>query len=658
MTQNAEQGNNMKIIRSILIVLLSVFGLIAAIAVGILLKFKLTTRRNVGKLSGDAPLLEVDGMVFRDLNGNGRLDAYEDPRRPIELRVVDLMSQMTLEEKAGLMMQPMIDGKKNGALHETPTFIQSAATSELVINRHINHFNIVQSASADNLARWNNNIQKMAEGTRLGIPVTISTDPRHVAGYNPGAGIKTEDFSQWPSQLGLAATRDEALVEQFGDIARQEYLAIGVRTALHPMADLATEPRWARMGHTFGEDAELSKILTKAYIRGFQGEDFGAESVSCMVKHFPGGGPQADGWDAHFSYGRDQIYPGDNFDYHQIPFEGAFDANVTQVMPYYGIPVGQTNEDVAMGFNKEIITDLLREKYGFDGVVCTDWGIAEGMKPLGVIPGMEARAWGVDALPVNERYQKVIEAGVDQFGGQLTPHHIVELVQAGAISEARIDESVARILRLKFQMGLFDNPYVDEEAALHSVGTSTFRGAGNEAMRKSVVLLKNDENVLPLANRPKLYLENVAEEVAALYGDVVATPEEADFAILRLQTPYGPPQGKDFLERFFRQGDLDFKEPEKSRLLSIMRTVPTIVDIELERTAVIPDIAANSKGLFATFMITDEVILDAVFGNYKPTGKLPVEMPASMEAVRNQKEDLPYDSENPLYPYGHGLTYD
>jgi beta-glucosidase len=622
-----------------------------------LLKFKLSTRRNVSKLSGDAPLLEVDGMVFRDLNGNGRLDDYEDPRRPVEMRVADLLSQMTLAEKAGLMMQPMIDGKKNGDLHETPTFIQSAATSELVVNRHINHFNIVQSAPADALARWYNKIQKMAEGTRLGIPVTISTDPRHSAVYNPGAGVFTEDFSQWPSQLGLAAAGDEALVEQFGDIARQEYLAIGVRTALHPMADLATEPRWSRMGFTFGEDAELSKKLTAAYIRGFQGAEFGAESVSCMVKHFPGGGPQKDGWDPHFSYGRDQAYPGGNFDYHMIPFEGAFAANVTQVMPYYGIPTGQTSEDVAMSFNKEIVTDLLRGKFGFDGVVCTDWLIVESYRMMGVMPGIEAKCWGVDDLSVKERYQKAIEAGVDQFGGQLTPHNIVELVEAGLISEARINESAARILRLKFQMGLFDNPYVDEETVRHKVGTSAFRAAGNEAMRQSTVLLKNDENVLPLSNRPKLYLENVAAEVAQLYGDVVETPEEADFAILRLKTPFGPKQSKDFLEEFFHQGDLDFKEPEKSRLLAIMRTVPTIVDIEMERTAVIPEIAASCKGLFATFMVPDEVVLDAIFGAYKPSGKLPVEMPSSMEAVYNQKEDLPCDSENPLFPFGFGLTY-
>ncbi|PID87159.1 MAG: beta-glucosidase [Chloroflexi bacterium] len=611
----------------------------------------------MSKLSGKAPLLTADEMIFRDLNGNGRLDPYEDPCQPIEARVADLMSQMTLAEKAGLMMQPMIDGQKNGDLRETPSFIQSAPTTEMVINRHINHFNIVQSVSAKALARWHNNIQKMAEGTRLGIPITISTDPRHGAGFNPGAGIATKDFSEWPSQLGLAAAGDEALVEQFGDIARQEYLAIGVRSALHPMADLATEPRWARLGHTFGEDAALSKKLTAAYIRGFQGDEIGSQSVACMVKHFPGGGPQKDGWDAHFSYGRDQVYPGDNFDYHMIPFEGAFDAHVAQVMPYYGIPVGQTSEEVAMGFNKEIITGLLRGKFGFDGVICTDWGIAESIKPLDVIPGMEARAWGIDELPVAARYQKAIEAGVDQFGGQLTPHQIVNLVKSGAVSEARIDESAARLLRVKFKLGLFDNPYVDEEMVQHKVGTPAFRKAGLKAMRKSVVLLKNDDDVLPLKERPKLYVEGVDEEAAVLYGDVVDAPTDADFAILRLKTPYGLPQSKDFLEHFFHQGDLDFKEPEKSRLLAIMHAVPTIVDIEMERTAVIPDIAAQSKGLFATFMVTDEVVLDAIFGIYSPTGKLPVEMPSSMEAVRRQKEDLPYDSENPLFSFGHGLTY-
>ena len=646
--------------KSIVGILLAIVGLITAV-LGVLaalyLKLKKDSQRNLAQLQ-ETYELHIEDVTFRDLNGNGRLDPYEDPRRPVEERVADLLSQMTIEEKVGLMFQPMIDGRKDGELHEHPTFIQSAATSELVINRQIKHFNIVQSVPVEMLAKWVNNIQKMAEGTRLGIPVTISTDPRHVAMNNPGAGIQTEGFSPWPFQLGLAATQDEALVEQFGDIARQEYLAVGIRTALHPMADLATEPRWARMGHTFGEDAELAKKLTAAYIRGFQGKSFGAESVSCMVKHFPGGGPQKDGWDAHFSYGRDQAYPGDNFEYHMIPFEGAFAENVTQVMPYYGIPLGQTSEDVAMGYNKEVLTDLLRNRFGFEGVICTDWGIVTDMKMMGVGPAMKARAWGVDELSVKERFQKALDAGVDQFGGEPQPQPLVELVKDGVVPESRIDESVARILRLKFEMGLFDNPYVDEVKVEALVGTSEFMQAGRNAQRKSVVLLKNHENVLPLNGRPKIYIENIDPEVAQQYGDVVKKAKDADFAILRLKTPFGPPQGKDFLERFFHQGDLDFKGKEKKHILKILETVPTVVDIELERAAVIPEIAEKSAGLLATFGVADDIVLEAVFGKFNPSGKLPIDMPSSMEAVRMQREDVPFDTENPLFSFGDGLSYE
>ena len=163
-------------------------------------------------------------------------------------------------------------------------------------------------------------------------------------GRMPSARIRhrhrRQSFSQWPEPIGLAATGDAALVQQFGDIARQEYLAVGIRVALHPMADLATEPRWARINGTFGEDAELASRMVSAYIRGFQGEKLGPHSVACMTKHFPGGGPQKDGEDPHFSYGKDQVYPGNNFDYHLIPFEAAFQAGTAQIMPYYGMPVG------------------------------------------------------------------------------------------------------------------------------------------------------------------------------------------------------------------------------------------------------------------------------------------------------------------------------
>lgn len=372
-----------------------------------------------------------------------------------------------------------------------------------------------------------------------------------------------------------------------------------------------------------------------------------------MTKHFPGGGPQKDGEDAHFAYGREQVYPGDQFDYHLKPFEAAFDAGTAQIMPYYGMPVGTPYEEVGFGFNRGIITDLLRGKYGFDGVVCTDWTLLKDMMMLGM--GMPARAWGVEHLSLAERAQKVIEAGADQFGGEACPEVIVQLVRAGKVSEERIDQSIRRLLRDKFRLGLFDNPYVDVETAEKIVGNAEFREAGELAQRKSIVLLKNDRNVLPLKTRLKLYVEGIKPESIAQYGELVDDPAKADIAVLRLAAPYEKRKG--IMESFFHAGDLDFKEPEKSRILKIMDKVPTIVDIYLDRPAVIPEIAEKSTALLGNFGANDDALLDVVFGKFHPQGKLPFELPSSMDAVRKQKEDVPHDSENPLYPFGHGLSY-
>jgi beta-glucosidase len=590
---------------------------------------------------------------FRDLNKNGRLDPYEDPSLPIEARVEDLLGQMTLEEKVGLMFFSMIPMNQDGTLVEGMGALGPFSNRAMVLEKHIAHFSIFQTLEPPAMAGWYNRLQALAEGSRLGIPVTIASDPRHSASHNLGASLASDGFSQWPEPIGLAATRDERLVEEFGDIARQEYLAVGIRVALHPMADLATEPRWARINGSFGEDAALSARLTAAYIRGFQGESLGPHSIACMTKHFPGGGPQKDGEDPHFSTGKEQIYPGDNFDYHLLPFEAAFAAGTSQIMPYYGMPVGTELEAVGFGFNRQVITDLLRGKFGFDGIVCTDWGL---LKP--VMAGdevlIEAKCWGVEHLSTAERALKAIEAGVDQFGGEQCPEVIVELVREGRISEERIDQSVRRLLREKFRLGLFDNPYLDPEAAQRTVGHSKFVKAGELAQRKSVVLLKN-ESVLPLRGRPKLYLENVSPEVAAGYGQVVGTPAEADFAIIRISTPYQPREG--FLERFFHSGELDFKQPELGRILGLLTRVPTIVDIYLERPAVIPEIAEKSAALLGTFSVSDAALLDVIFGRFAPSATLPFELPSSMEAVRAQKEDVPHDSPNPLFGYGHGLRY-
>jgi beta-glucosidase len=292
-------------------------------------------------------------------------------------------------------------------------------------------------------------------------------------------------------------------------------------------------------------------------------------------------------------------------------------------------------------------------------VVCTDWSLLNDTI-IGDQVAMKARAWGVEHLSVLERAKKALEAGVDQFGGEECPEVIINLVRSGQVPESRLDQSVRCLLRDKFILGLFDNPYVDVDAAERIVGNEVFRAAGELAQRKSIVLLKNAPTpqgmTLPVQGMPKLYIENIAPDVARQYGEVVSSPEEADLAILRLQTPFEP-RNRDFLENFFHAGDLDFKSPERERILSILNRVPTIVDILLERPAVIPEIAAAAAGLLANFGASDAAVLDVIFGRFKPVGHLPFELPSSMEAVRRQKEDVPYDSENPLFPFGHGLTY-
>ncbi len=578
--------------------------------------------------------------------------AYQDPDLPISERIDDLLGRMTLEEKAGMMFQTMVMINPDGEF-DIDSGAFGMATIREMTDKHMTHFNLVGSASAEKIAAWVNQLQRLAAGKRLGIPITMSSDPRHSFSQNPGAHMATDAFSQWPQPAGLGAIGDAKLVEEFADIARQEYIAVGLRSALHPMADLATEPRWARVNGTFGEDNQLAAKLTGAYIRGFQGGELGAHSVACMTKHFPGGGPQLDGEDPHFEYGREQVYPGDNFDYHLLPFEAAFAAGTAMIMPYYGMPIDTEYEPVGFAFNKGIITGLLREKYGFEGVACTDWGPLTDAHIAGSL--FPARAWGVEHLSLPERMCKALEAGIDQFGGEACPEVLVDLIKSGQVREERLDISVRRLLRDKFRLGLFEQPYTNETAAAHIAGNAAFRAAGELAQRKSIVLLKN-EGPLPLSGRPKIYIENIEAEVAAQYGDVVKEPTMADFAILRLQTPFEP-RNNIFLEAFFQAGDLDFKEPELSRLLSIMEEVPTIVDIYLERPAVIPEIAAAAAGLLANFGASDAAVLDIVFGRFKPSAKLPFELPTSMDAVRAQKPDVPHDSADPLFPHGYGLTY-
>lgn len=587
------------------------------------------------------------------------MDIYEDPTASISNRVEDLLAQMTLEEKAGLLFINGTRINEDGSLEDQPgegMFARLPQASTMMKDLKMHHVNLWAIPSVEAMIKWYNNVQRYAaDSTRLGIPLSVASDPRN-AFSNSIFSMEAKGFSQWPEQLGFAAIGDEELMRQHGDMARQEYLATGIRIALHPMADLATEPRWARASGTFGEDAELSAKLVKAYIRGFQGEELGNTSVACMTKHFSGGGPQKEGLDPHFEFHKGQVYPGNMFDYHLIPFEAAFEVNTAAIMPYYGVPVDQTSENVAFSFNKDIITKLLREKYQYDGIVCTDWGLITDVDMGGVV--WPARAWGVEDLSEEDRVLKMLEAGVDQFGGESRPELVISLVEKGKISEERIDVSVRRLLRQKFQLGLFDEPFIDEEKSLKTVGKEAFRNAGELAQRRSFTLLKNEDSTLPLSDTSlKIYIENIDPAVAVNYATVVASPEEADLAIIRLETPWYPFETPNFFARGFHHGDLDFKGAKKDSILTLLNRVPTIVDIYLDRPAVIPEISGGAKALLANYGASDAALLDVIFGKAKPEGKLPFELPSSMEAVRKQKEDVPYDSENPLYPFAFGLSY-
>jgi beta-glucosidase len=604
-------------------------------------------------LGSEAPVLEHDGARFRDLNKNGRLDPYEDSRRPLEDRVDDLLGQMTLEEKVGLMFHSSTQMDMDGRLR-----VGSSAW-RLVAERLINHVIVYNIPLPRQMAEWMNDLQRLAERTRLGIPVTLSSDPRHGFIENPGAASVAGALSQWPEPIGLGATRDPELVREFGDIARREYRALGISVALHPMADICTEPRWPRTFGTFGEDPELVSQMVEAYIRGFQGDEVGPESVACMTKHFPGGGPQQDGEDPHFPYGREQVYPGAMFELHLEPFEAAFRAGTAQIMPYYGMPVGLPGvEEVGFGFNRDVITGLLRERYGFDGVVCTDWTLIHDEDDGGRV--ISGKYWGAEHLSFEERLLKILDAGCDQIGGESCTELLIGLVRDGRVSERRLDVSVRRILRDKFRLGLFDDPFLDPDTAERLVGNPEFRRAGELAQRRSIVLLKNSESgdgsMLPLAGRPRVYVEGFDPEAVRAYAEVVERPELAELALVRLRTPYEP-RSSTSLEAFFHAGDLDFKQPELGRILDLLGRGPTVVDIHLERPAVIAEIAERCGALLGSFGAADEAVLDIVFGRFRPQGRLPFELPSSMDAVRRQRPDVPHDSERPLFPFGHGLGY-
>jgi beta-glucosidase-like glycosyl hydrolase len=602
-----------------------------------------------------------EGVRFRDLNGNGRMDPYEDPRLPVTERVADLLGRLSLEEKVGLMFQTVIEAGQDGTLVESAGAISKSATSEVVLGKHLNHFNVHRLPDARLSARWSNNLQRLAEGSPHGIPVTVSSDPRHAFIENSGVSFSAGYLSQWPEPIGLGAIGDEEKVREFADIVRQEYTAIGIRSALHPTVDLATEPRWARQPGTLGADPELVSRLAGAYLAGLQGEEVGPTSVACTTKHFPGGGPQKDGEDAHFPYGREQTYEGGRFEDHLEPFHTAIARKTSAIMPYYGMPIaleidGDAIEPVGFGYNKQIVTGLLRGKLGYDGVVVTDWELVND-NHVGdqVLP---ARAWGVEELNPSERMLRILEAGADQFGGEECVDLLIGLVHDGLVEEDRIDASARRLLTVKFQLGLFDDPYVEEDAAFALVGNDAFRAAGHRAQAESVTLLQVADGVLPMRSGVRLYLSNLDASVVTSggLGMVVESPADAQLAIVRVNAPW---EHRDdlFLEAWFHQGSLDFPEEEVERIRALAVQVPVLLVVNLDRAAILTPFAdmPGIVGLVGVYGTSDAALLDALSGRIPPLGRLPFELPSSMAAVEAHNPDAPGGSRDALFSIGHGL---
>lgn len=611
-----------------------------------------------------------DGLRFKDLDHDGQVAPYEDWRRAPEERARDLLGRMTLLEKAGVLMHGTIPTQKD----EGGERYDRTRARRMIVERGVNSFITRLAAGPRVLAAENNALQELAEGSRLGIPATVSTDPRHHFQDMPGASVVSGGFSRWPETLGFAALGDEALCRRFADIARREYRAVGIQMALSPQADLATEPRWGRIHATFGEDAELARRLVRAYIEGFQngGEGLGPDSVVCVVKHWAGYGAAKDGFDSHNAYGRHAVFPGGHFEYHLRPFEGAFAARVGGVMPTYSILEGVTLdgeplEPVGAGFSRQLLTGLLRGRYGFDGVILSDWAITNDADeaclkgaPAGQAPSFVGfgTPWGVETLSPVERFAKGLHAGLDQFGGVDDPQPLLDAVQAGRVTEARLDASVYRVLLQKFQQGLFENPYVDVEQAERVVGQASFQEEAREAQRRALVLLENKDGLLPLgANHRKVYLHGIDGAVAARYGlTVVSTPEEADVALLRVAAPFQVLHPQYVFGLRQHEGSLAFEEgsADLELIRSVSAKVPTVVTVYLDRPAILTNVKDGVGALLGNFGVEDAALLDVLTGRASPEGRLPFELPSSMAEVEAARSDMPHDTAHPLYPLFFG----
>lgn len=503
-------------------------------------------------------LITVDSLKFKDLNSNGKLDDYEDWRLPVDKRVDNLVSQMTLAEKAGLMLIDTMNAGTNGAAPASAAdFINNQKMSRFIFRSVVTATPAAGQVTPEQAANFTNTVQQMTEGTRLGIPAVFKSNARNHYEKDPRVGISEAAgaFTEFPKEAGLAAASlgagDMSLMKQFATVMGNEWKSIGLRGMYGYMADLSTEPRWYRVHETFTEDADLNSNIMKTLVETLQGTTIKdgtsvspQSAVALTIKHFPGGGPQEMGLDPHYAHGKNQVYPGGNFGYHLKPFLTALNAGVSAVMPYYGVPINVTYEGVTydqtgMAFSRQIVTDLLRGKLGFKGYVNSDTGI------------INDRAWGLEKKSVAERVAAAINGGTETLSGFNVNKTITDLVAAGLVTEGRVNEAAKRLLKEQFQLGLFENPYVDASKANGTIGSSANLVAGMDIQRKSITLLQNQDmgtgsKALPLKAGAKVYTMGLAKTDTVKYGYTVTDGEALvggvrpsaaghDYAVIRVE---------------------------------------------------------------------------------------------------------------------------
>ncbi len=609
------------------------------------------------------PIIKQAGLLFKDLNNNDVVDPYEDWRLSAAVRAQDLVTRMTLEEKVGSMMHstlPVIDG----VLGVSDNGYDLDALTRGDLSKHITYYLTRLNGEPNALAAQNNTVQAEAEKTRLGIPLSISTDPRHHFQDIVGSSSSAYGLSKWPETIGLAALRDPATSEYFAATVARDYRKLGIHIALGPQADLASEPRWSRQAGAFSSEVALTQQQVAAVVRGLQGSSEGltSDGVLSVVKHWVGYGAADRGYDGHNSYGRHVKVDEQNLELHIAAFQGAFEQHVGAVMPTYAVLNQLTVDgqpiDVGAGYSKYLLKDLLRQQKGFDGLIISDWYITLDCNQQCREPNQKqgeedvSMAWGVEDLPRIERFIRGVNAGIDQFGGENDTQPLIEAVLGGAIDESRIDASVKRALLSKFQQGLFENPYVAEQVTLDQEAIET----AYRTQARSQVLLQGAAS-LPLSQGLTVYSAGMDSAVLANAGfHVVDDIERAELVIIRTSTPFERLHPYQFFSELQKEGRLNFQPGDEA--YDILQRAPkdstVVFSVFMDRPPILSTIIERADIVIGNFGVSDEAFVASLFGTLPIEGRLPFELPSSMTAVEAQHSALPDDSKQPLFPFGFG----